>query len=66
MGNDHKNGAIFFRFVLRNVSETKEKVFPTRKKVFFKTKMFLFRKYLRNECFRNESEIVFVLEMKIF
>jgi len=31
MGHNHKTNAIFLRFVLRSVSETKVKVFPTRK-----------------------------------
>jgi len=35
MGHDHKTDAIFFRFVLRRVSETNVKVFPKRKQNFF-------------------------------
>jgi len=49
IGHDQKIYATFFRFVLRSVSETKVKVFPKRKEIFFKTKMFLFRNHLRNE-----------------
>jgi len=56
----------FFDLFYEMFPKQRRKCFLREKKFFLKTKMFLFRKYLRNECFGNESEIVFVLEMKIF
>jgi len=67
MSHDRKSDSIFFRFVLRSVSETKVKVFPKRKSIFLKRKMFLFRKHLRNESvFETKVKLFLFLKRKDF
>jgi len=65
MGHDEKTDANFFRFGMRSVSETKVKVFPKRKLIFLKMKMFLFRKHLRNKSvFQTKVKVFLFLKRK--
>jgi len=66
MGHNHKTDAIFFSFFAKCFGNKSESVSET-KKIFFKSKMFLFRKHLRNESvFETKVKLFLCLKSKDF
>ena len=66
MGHDEKTDAIFSVYFTKCFRSKSENVSETKIKIFWNENVFIQKTFAKRKCFRNESKIVLVFEMKRF